>query len=489
MACDEKDKEFLSGTTMHGVGRIVERSRLVFKLLWLFIVLSAMGVCVWQIADRFSRFLEFNVNTEINLKFLNEIEYPAVTFCNFNRYFDSLVTEEDEPYVVALLYAMDYEYDYSYDDPDYGSFDWVDWYSNLTSQNSGFDYANFTRRAGMQFGDPETLLSCEWRGRTSACTAANFTHVFTSYGNCYTFNAGKQYLSQDQPGAGNGLRILINIKQADYLEPPTGNVQAGIKFLIHDKDTPPLMDSQGLAVEPGTYAFVSVQQVRTVSLQDPYGDSNCVSDSTLQYYDKYTLSACIVEWRLGIIVEQCSCKPFRYPGPARDCNVAESATCVKDILGRIKNGDFGRVNCQVPCNMTSFPTKVSYAQYPSDIVTSSISTQYNVSETYIRNNFVYLDIFYDELNYEEYKQTAAMTPSALVSDIGGQLGFFLGASIITLFEYIEFLFMKCHRCCNAERKKRTVDSTDNLKLETTENDFNGGTDVTLRTTTNKSAFT
>ncbi|XP_070553747.1 acid-sensing ion channel 5-like [Ptychodera flava] len=447
MACDDVDKEFFTGTTIHGVGRIVERSRLVFKILWFFIVLVAFGFCAWQITDRFVRFFEFNVNTEITLKFESSIEFPAITICNFNRYYSSAITASDQAIVNQLLYAMDYDYDYS--DSEYSSFDWDNWYSNL-SLAADFDYANFTRRVGMQLDDT-TLLSCEWRGRSSSCSARNFTHVFTSYGNCYTFNGGSQYLSQDQPGAGNGFRLLINIKQEEYTESASGNVQAGVKFLVHDKNTPPLMDSQGSAVAPGTYAFVAVQQVRTVSLSKPYG--SCVSSSTLQYYDEYSLSACLIEWRLELIVQECGCKPFRYPGPARDCTVTESATCAKTTLGRIKNGDFGQSSCYVPCNMTSYPTSVSYAQYPSQSVAPEMASFYNVSESYGRNNLIYLDIYYDEINYEELKQTEAMTPSALVSDIGGQLGFFLGASIITLCEFIEYLIMKCHGACRTKSKK------------------------------------
>ncbi len=47
----------------------------------------------------------------------------------------------------------------------------------------------------------------------------NFTHQFTSYGNCWTFNSGEDndILRENQPGSGNGLFMVIDIKQVSHV--------------------------------------------------------------------------------------------------------------------------------------------------------------------------------------------------------------------------------------------------------------------------------
>ena len=48
----------------------------------------------------------------------------------------------------------------------------------------------------------------------------NFTHQFTSYGNCWTFNSGEDndILRENQPGSGNGLFMIIDIKQVSHVK-------------------------------------------------------------------------------------------------------------------------------------------------------------------------------------------------------------------------------------------------------------------------------
>ena len=50
-----------------------------------------------------------------------------------------------------------------------------------------------------------------------------------------------------------------------------------------------------------------------------------------------------------------------------------------------------------------------------------------------------VDIFYEELSYEEIEQTIAFEFLSLLSEIGGFLGLLLGASVLTVFELIDFV--------------------------------------------------
>ena len=50
-----------------------------------------------------------------------------------------------------------------------------------------------------------------------------------------------------------------------------------------------------------------------------------------------------------------------------------------------------------------------------------------------------VDIFYQELSYEEITQNIAFEFLSLLSEIGGFLGLLLGASVLTVCELIDFV--------------------------------------------------
>ena len=59
------------------------------------------------------------------------------------------------------------------------------------------------------------------------------------------------------PGADRGLRLHLNIEQYEYMHGP--NPGAGIKLLVHDNQEVPLVRDLGVAIPPGTHAYVGVQ--------------------------------------------------------------------------------------------------------------------------------------------------------------------------------------------------------------------------------------
>ncbi len=70
---------------------------------------------------------------------------------------------------------------------------------------------------------------------------------------------------------------------------------------------------------------------------------------------------------------------------------------------------------------------------------SSVLFQYCV--LCFRNNFVQVDIFYQELSYEIIEQQKAFEFLSLLSEIGGFLGLLLGASVLTVCELLDYFVM------------------------------------------------
>ncbi|XP_033108984.1 acid-sensing ion channel 3-like [Anneissia japonica] len=168
------------------------------------------------------------------------------------------------------------------------------------------------------------------------------------------------------------------------------------------------------------------------------------------------MAGCLLECRHKHIVNECGCRPIRYPGDEPECTPKETEGCASDVLNKLKSGVLEECDCPVPCAYTSFSTSVTYADIPNLSVENELYSFYETSSPYFSKNYILLDVYYEELNLQVFKQTPAMTFSALLSDIGGQLGLFIGGSVITIFEVVQYFSMKGHSvCCNTSRSTKS----------------------------------
>ena len=72
---------------------------------------------------------------------------------------------------------------------------------------------------------------------------------------------------------------------------------------------------------------------------------------------------------------------------------------------------------------------------------SQIVSRYNVTgldEKEINKNIFWMRVFYEELTSKETSQIAKTSFTNLVSNFGGIVGAFLGLSVLSLFEILEY---------------------------------------------------
>ena len=70
----------------------------------------------------------------------------------------------------------------------------------------------------------------------------------------------------------------------------------------------------------------------------------------------------------------------------------------------------------------------------------------NETSELTKNNLISLDIFYERIGYYRHYQIEAVPSSSLVSDIGGQVGLWLGISIISIYEILQVCVIHIYRC-------------------------------------------
>ncbi|XP_078602300.1 bile acid-sensitive ion channel-like isoform X2 [Branchiostoma floridae x Branchiostoma japonicum] len=444
------DYEFATNTTCHGAAKIANAHNRLHRLLWVLVFLGSFSVCVWWIADRVGNYYGYRTETEISRRFKDKLIFPAVTICNFNRYRASKVSHDTLEHLWELLNLHTAVVNRG--NSSYNASLWESPPINAT------EFAELTKQAGFRL-DEDTLILCKWREED--CFEEDFEHHFTPYGNCWTFNWNTSSArAQPTAGEGNGLRMVINIHADEYTEPAhLDSMDVGLKFLVHDQHDPPKMDSEGLAVAAGTHVYTSIIQQKFINERTPWGQ--CVPGRTLQYYDRYSLTGCLLQCRARRVMDRCHCLPASLPGPddMPHCSPLQLGSCAYEELAMFDQGEHEVVhcNCSVPCEETKYQVSLSYSGWPN----RDAEQLFNRSLEHLRANYVSMDIFYQDLNYQTFQQFQTVTVPGMISDIGGQLGFFLGASIITLSEFLEYLILKVivHRY-GPEKEERTEDKED-----------------------------
>ena len=114
--------------------------------------------------------------------------------------------------------------------------------------------------------------------------------------------------------------------------------------------------------------------------------------------------------------------------------------CADHTLDSLGGGSEGPCFCPTPCNLTRYGKEISMVKIPNRGSARYLARKYNRNETYIRENFLVLDVFFEALTSEAMEQQAAYGLSALLGDLGGQMGLFIGASILTLLEILDYIY-------------------------------------------------
>ncbi|KAG8541669.1 hypothetical protein GDO81_028495 [Engystomops pustulosus] len=250
------------------------------------------------------------------------------------------------------------------------------------------------------------------------------------------------------------FNIILNKmhpESAEFTDDPSlGFVDAGITFVIHSPKVPPRFDGLGLHCPAGMHAHASIRHFKTITQEFPWGE--CDPNLQLAYNEVYSTYGCLQECKSHYIQEECGCLPFLLPGTGKECDIQQFYNCVSPAIYRIEKEmlcSVGTYNstCPVPCEETEYPAGLSYSTFPSDKAADYLSTKLNKNASYMRNNLVYIDIKYEGLNYKITKQQKALSSSELLSEVGGQLGLFCGASMITVIEVLEFLFTNFFWTC------------------------------------------
>ncbi|KAK6173213.1 hypothetical protein SNE40_016707 [Patella caerulea] len=427
-------KTLFSETTAHGCKNVISPTRSVFtRLVWLLCVLGMTCGLSANLYSLFKNYHTYPFQTVVKIEPRTKLDFPAITLCDLS-YVDTTKINNSKGIFNFFL-------------------------KNSFLKNLDLNESDKTYRAAQKttvdklFNESVTHVSemfglCLWKNQVIGCD--NFWKpIFTDLGRCFAFNHNaSDKLSVDSTGTKGALSFIASINQKGYLV--SDNTAAGLKLNIHDQYQLPDVSNNGIITSPGSSTLIGLRKESYKFLPAPfkaYGDSYCVANddpallSKMKYSSVYNRETCIRECLGEITVNNCSCKSVTEPEslPLPYCTLEELVHCYRPTLGLYySNNHFKVCDCPRVCVFNKYKTRISMGMFPStnamkELVKNNIIAGKEVGRT----NFLDITIFYEDLLLEEVRHVPEYSTLSILGTVGGQMGLFLGASVITLAEFFE----------------------------------------------------
>jgi hypothetical protein len=430
--------KWLNNTSIHGILHVFIGKSRIRRLIWSIIVLIGIIGCILTIGYNISEWASDQTATSVSFQAAKDGQhFPAVTVCNLNAVKKSYSTSE----VVELLNSLARPTSHFLLDNPFTTFnktcndtlkdietperDTTIWEA-MTEGSHSID--EFVKYCGFSSSAGQSIIHCE----------DYMSPVMTSMGLCYTFNGNKNRIPNDiikRSGPMNGLYLVLNISRLEYSKVTYGNV--GIKVLVHHHDELPILEEKGIAIPPGKNAFIGV---KTTMHEDDTSENSCLKVSkplTFLPNQSYSVSACSINQLYENYAQHniCGCaltinRPLDGQfANIRSCTIADIC-CILNSRKILAEPE----DCLPLCNYTSYGVQYSYSQFPSMELAEDLSDVYDYTAEELQSNLVSINVFFDDMKITTSTTQYVYRYTNLLADMGGLMGLFLGASVISLLE-------------------------------------------------------
>ncbi|CAD5228068.1 unnamed protein product [Bursaphelenchus okinawaensis] len=442
-------RTFPEWTTTQGIPQFGSAKRRICCSFWFTCTLIATGLLIWQVVLTIQSYYQYGVTVNIQLLFEDRV-FPAVTVCDSNPYKSSMM--DQFPKVKQVLDTYEYsaqklvcnstsncsvETNSTLDE-------YAEEYRFSTITNTGqlrqlartlvyLASGEYNMSAAMVSRE-DLILSCSFN--TVGCSDDDWTTLIDpNVGNCYQFNMNSAYQAQ-RSGPAYGLRLQLKTNVSEYISVNNG---ASAIMMVHDQSDYVIPGSLGYNIATGTRTSVSVTYTQIQRLGPPYGDcSDAIPDGYL-YDGDYNTELCQRSDFQALMIESCDCYDPRYPTPndttVGRCSIDDNLSCWLDYNNQTAGED-----CYQSCNEGDYTVSISSATWPAPLdqyVAGCYEDAYPEGcYSTFSQNALWLEVFYEKLNYETMTESASTTVSTMLSNIGGQIGLFLGMSVISFIEFV-----------------------------------------------------
>ncbi|KAK0425721.1 hypothetical protein QR680_009342 [Steinernema hermaphroditum] len=503
-------EHFVGITTVHGPLRIY-RGKGYYSYLWAVALGCCVGLFLYQFTSLFQNFISRPTVSQVSFILPEEgLPFPAVTICNYNpvrrSYVEALnnTTEFNEVLLDYLVQA----------------------YADVQSLVEGASFAqlqegeaalqryillqpNFTINSFFKdagFACEDMFKLCSFGGkRFPCCDYAKPT--LTDMGKCFRLDLGnsqKEWMRmQTQPGVANGLQIVADFHKeeeigtgaAHGLEPLFMNeFENGFRYFVHSRETIPYLATEGISVSPGSRVYSALSPQRFVLL-DETSWGNCTDQWPPGYRTPvpYSATNCKALCRARFFDERCGCAPFTFNvgGRYKVCTPYQIFRCVQNLVETDPEASDGFTKlrlpacteCKVECESWLFHAFNSYGQgFSVGALKWFERRDENWTAPHVKANFVAINIFFRDMSFTQYTQVQGVSLTETFSDIGGNMGMFMGMSLLSIIEVVIWLSKISWVAISKRRRqylvaKKSKEKERQQRLEETLQEPRSGTDT------------
>ncbi|XP_022239341.1 amiloride-sensitive sodium channel subunit gamma-like [Limulus polyphemus] len=264
---------------------------------------ASVALCIYFFAAFLDDYFAYPSVLKVEMDMGENLTFPAVTICNYNRISSSGVKncinkyESDvenytiwslcnilnskatptlspagqfmnTPKITALfVFITCFKDDRSIDDMTHMEKD-------MSKREISYISLPKSVRETLHFHAEDIIIGCSYD--EEQCSFRNFTTSWNAvFGNCFTFNAHWEKKTQDLPvkekGSQHGLKILAYMPVKKNTGSSLGTF--GYRIVIHSPDIIPNVENDGLDIVPGSVTHVALEQIIFRRLPEPFGDS------------------------------------------------------------------------------------------------------------------------------------------------------------------------------------------------------------------------
>ncbi|XP_062570290.1 acid-sensing ion channel 1-like [Saccostrea cucullata] len=428
--------KFLSETTCHGFGKVgTVRGNRLRGVIWTLFLLTSLVSIVWFLVDEIRCYYTYPFLSKISLESFERMHFPAVTICNMGskNKSKSSKSQKDTDYWLSVSNMAAFTNE-------------VDWNDSYYKENGYFEPNSLEQELSLSMDVSKFILTSTF----DFLDGQEFKPTLTSVGVCFTWNNDGN-MTTKMSGSLYNLHVLLDIHRDLY---EASFISAtGVKVVVHEPGTIPDPINQGFVVAPGVSALASVTKKKFTFLPYPFkafGDGYCLDTNAPDFVNKfhptpYSVSVCKKFCLSEIIFKKCGCVNVGDLGNYPICSKYQISKCYLKEIGKLIYQDAQNViqcDCPYPCHQMTYDVAVSTSQFPSDILVQVLSSHFNTSQERLKDNILEISIFYDKLNYFWMNQVPKYERIGnVLASIGGQMGLFIGASVLTMLEFMEIIFL------------------------------------------------
>lgn len=457
-----KLREWTKETTSHGFSHVTSARHLSMKIIWLICMLVSMSLCSVMIVRSSLDFGEYEVKTKIRQVIENEIDFPMLTICNLNP----LVTDQAQRFIYDYFRQNLDKNLANITDKDMADNENIEWLL-YTTYHPQF---NDTLRKSFGYEMKQLIYSCRFNNKrlnVDDCVESDFKWFYHSvYGNCFKLNSGSDDSGKRVAirkalleGEGFELKMFVGFP-FDYLTYLYEKESYGIVMFIDECEEKFSLSNNGYFLSPSMHASITLTREKIENLPDPY--SSCVNDETFENEFsiemrknglKYSRQNCLMYCKQKLNMEHFQCYDLRLPKFSN----SELKPCMfKKTFKKLNypSYNFTQCNsvCPFACKTTTFDVSISYSNYPSyssflldsgfwfNSLQNSGLDMKSLDYAVYKQTVISVGIYFDHLKTVYATETPGSTLVDLIANIGGTIGLFTGASLLTFVELFELLF-------------------------------------------------